>query len=180
MRIPFIYDKTEYFRYATTAVEQNKKKGLIGRDGHALIPLRYDQLTFDYACDRIYAKYSDGIDIYNTEGRLLLATDFGYIGQYGNNNHVAYRQNGKLGFMDYNFHVLYEPEFDGMTWVRKDVKGGYIYKQFQLIVPVELECIEDFAAGFAKEKKDDREYYSNNEGEEVAPTEAHWSNGTKK
>ena len=85
--------------------------------------------------------------------------------------------------MDYDFQVLYEPEFDGcghfydgMAWVRKDAKdgnkGGYINKQFRLIVPVELEYIEDFAAGFAKVKKDGREYYINTEGEEVTPTEA--------
>ena len=180
IRIPFIYNKTEYFRYAMTTVEQNKKKGLIDRDGRTVIPLRYDQITFDYACDRIYAdKGDDGIDIYDREGRLLLATDFEYIGQYGSNNYVAYRQNGKLGFMDYDFKVLYEPEFngcghfyDGLAWVRKDAKGGYINKQFQLVVPVELEYMENFAAGFTKVKKDGREYYINTKGEEVVPTEA--------
>lgn len=179
IRIPFIYDKADYFRYLLTTVEQNKKKGLINRAGRIVIPLRYDQISFDYACDRIYAKYNDGIDIYDREGRLLLATDFGFIGQYGRNNYISYRQDGKLGFMDYNFQVLYEPEFDGcghfyegLAWVALDGKGGYINKEFQLVIPVQFEYIENFAHGLAKVKKDGREYYINTQGEEVTPTEA--------
>jgi len=184
IRIPMVYDDATIFRYPMlTEVTQNKKMGVIGRYGKEIIPLYYTKITFDYGCDRIYAEKADGIDIYDKEGRLLLHTDFGYIGMYGRDNYVAYRQNGKLGFMDYDFQVLYEPEFDGcghfydgMAWVRKDAKdgnkGGYINKQFRLIVPVELEYIEDFAAGFAKVKKDGREYYINTEGEEVTPTEA--------
>jgi len=178
IRIPFRYHEADYFRYPITTVGQNKKKGVINRNGREVIPLCYDNIMFDYACDRIYAEKGDSTVIYDTEGRLLLATDFEYIGMYGRNNYVAFRQNGKLGFMDYNFQVLREPEFDGcghfydgLAWVALDHKGGYINKQFQLIIPIQFEYIENFAKGFAKVKKDGREYYIDTDGEEFSPTE---------
>lgn len=181
MRIPTVYDDAYYFQYPMlTKVTQNKKKGIIDRYGRQVIPLNYTQISFDYACDRIYAdKGDDGIDVYDMEGRLLLASDFSYIGLYGRKDYVAYRQNGKLGFMDYDFNVLYEPEFDGcgsfyngLAWVRKDEKGGYINAQFQLVIPIQFDGFEHFIAGFAKVKKDGREYYINTDGEEFVPTEA--------
>lgn len=180
IRIPFIYNDVEDFRHPMlTKVVKDKKKGGINRYGQVVIPLNYNQITFDFACDRVYAEYNDGIDIYDREGRLLLATDFGYIGQYGRNNYISYRQDGKLGFMDYNFKVLYAPEFDGyglfyegLAWVAVNGKGGYINKEFQLIIPIQFESIESFAHGLAKVKKDGREYYINTKGEEVIPTEA--------
>lgn len=180
IRIPMVYDNATMFRYPMlTEVTQNKKMGVIGRYGQEIIPLHYTKITFDYGCDRIYAEKADGIDIYDKEGRLLLHTDFGYIGMYGRDNYVAYRQNGKLGFMDFDFQVLYEPEFDGcgrfydgLAWVRKDEKGGYINERFQLVIPVQFDSFQHFVAGFAKVKKDGREYYINTKGEEFIPTEA--------
>ena len=180
IRIPMIYDDAHYFRYPMlTEVTQNKKKGVINRYGQEIIPVNYAQISFDYACGRIYAKKADGIDIYDREGRLLRPTDFSYIGLYGRRNYIAYRQNGKLGFMDFEFNILYEPEFDGvghfydgLAWVAVDQKGGYINEQFQLVIPVQFEYIENFAIGIAKVKKDGREYYINTEGKEVIPTEA--------
>lgn len=180
IRIPMVYDDATIFRYPIlTEVMQNKKKGVINRYGQEIIPLLYTTISFDYACDRIYAEKADGIDIYDGEGRLLLHTDFGYIGFFGRGSYVAYRQNGKLGFMDFDFNILYKPEFDGvghfydgLAWVAVDHKGGYINEQFQLVIPVQFEYIENFAIGFAKVKKDGREYYINTKGEEVTPTEA--------
>lgn len=181
IRIPMIYDDAYYFQYPMlTKVTKNKKDGVIDRFGREVIPLNYTQISFDYACDRIYAdKGDEGVDIYDREGRLLLTSDFSYIGLYGRKNYVAYRQNDKLGFMDYDFKVLYEPEFDGagdfydgLAWVRKDKKGGYINEQFQLVIPVQFDDFQPFIAGFAKVKKDSREYYINTKGEEFTPTEA--------
>src|SRR5690606_26672504 len=81
IRIPMVYDDATIFRYPIlTEVSQNKKMGVIGLFGQEIIPLHYTQISFDYGCDRIYAERADGIDIYDKEGRLLLRTDFGYIG----------------------------------------------------------------------------------------------------
>jgi len=179
IRIPMVYDDATIFRYPIlTEVMQNKKKGVINRYGQEIIPLLYTTISFDYACDRIYAERVDGIDIYDKEGRLLLRTDFGYIGLYGLDNYVAYRQNGKLGFMDFDFNILYKPEFDGvghfydgLAWVAVDHKGGYINERFQLVIPVQFDNFQPFVAGFAKVKKDGREYYINTKGEEFIPTD---------
>ena len=98
---------------------------------------------------------------------------------YGRDNYVAYRQNGKLGFLDFDFNILYEPEFDGcgrffdgLAWVRKNEKGGYINEQFQLVIPVQFDDFQPFVAGFAKVKKDGRVYYINTQSKEVILTEA--------
>lgn len=178
IRIPMMYDDVYYFRYPMlTEVTQNKKKGVIDRYGQEIIPLHYTRISFDYACDRIYAEKSDGIDIYDKEGQLLRATDFGYVGFYGRKRYVAYRQNGKMGFMDYDFNILHKPEFDGvgpfydgLAWVALNGKGGYINEQFQRVIPIQFDDIENFASGLAKVKKDGREYYINTGGEEVIPT----------
>src|SRR5690606_17790837 len=69
-------------------------------------------ISFDPTCDRIYAKKSDGIDIYNKAGRLLHTTDFEYLGFYGRKPYVVFRQNGKTGFMDYDFNILLKPTYD--------------------------------------------------------------------
>src|SRR5699024_2196151 len=77
IRIPMKYDDTYYFRYPLlTEVTQNKKKGIVDRYGREIIPMQYTSISFDSNCDRIYAKKSDGIDIYNKTGRLLHTTDF--------------------------------------------------------------------------------------------------------
>src|SRR5699024_10456958 len=161
IRIPMMYDDVYYFRYPMlTEVTQNKKKGVIDRYGQEIIPLYYTRISFDYVCDRIYAEKSDGIDIYDKEGQLLHSTDFEYIAFYGRNHYVVYRQNGKMGFMDYDFNILHKPEFDGvgsfydgLAWVALNGKGGYINEQFQLVIPVQYDDIENFAIGLAKVKK---------------------------
>src|SRR5690606_41364482 len=109
-----VYDDATIFRYPIlTEVMQNKKKGVINRYGQEIIPLHYTQISFDYGCDRIYAERADGIDIYDKEGRLLLHTDTGYIGLFGRGSYVAYRQNGTLGVMDFDFTAVFEPVFGG-------------------------------------------------------------------
>lgn len=180
IRIPMIYDDASYFRYANlTEVTQDQKTGVIDRYGREIIPLLYSRISFDPSCDRIYAEKSDGIDIYNQDGRLLQATDFEYLGFYGRKNFVTFRQSGLVGFMDYDFNVLLEPEFegvgafyDGLAWVALNGQGGYIDDEFRLVIPIQFEGIEDFALGLAHVKKDGREYYINTTGEEVIPTEA--------
>lgn len=180
IRIPMIYDDAYYFQYPMlTSVSQNKKSGVINREGQEIIPLKYKQITFDDDCGRIYAdKGDEGFDIYDRTGRLLLATDFSYIGFYGRKNYAAYRQHDKLGFMDYDFKVLLKPEFDGcgrfydgMAWVRKDKKFGYINDKFKLVIPVQFDECQHFIAGLAMVKQDGREYFINTKGEEVVPTE---------
>src|SRR5690606_5189677 len=47
IRIPPSYDHADYFQYRLTTVEKDKKKGVINRNGREVIPLRYDQLSFD-------------------------------------------------------------------------------------------------------------------------------------
>lgn len=180
IRIPIIYDDATYFGDANlTEVTQDQKKGVIDRYGREIIPPLYTRISFDPSCTRIYAEKSEGIDIYNNQGRLLQATDFQYTGFYGRKNHVAFRQDGLMGFMDYDFNILLEPEFerigpfyDGLAWVVLKDRGGYINERFELVIPVQFENLDNFALGLAKVKNDGREYYINTQGEEVIPTEA--------
>lgn len=179
IRIPMKYDDTYYFRYPLlTEVTQNKKKGIVDRYGREIIPMRYDYIYFDAVSDRIYAEKSDGIDIFDQEGRLLYVSDFEYLGFYGRKAFVAYRQNGKMGFMDYDFNILLKPTYDrvgsfynALAFVVLNGKGGYINEHLELVLPVEFEQFENFALGLAKVKKDGREYYINTQGQEVTPTE---------
>lgn len=179
IRIPILYEGANFFHLPMlTEVTRHKKKGVIDRYGREIIPMQYTSVSFDPTCDRIYAKKSDGIDIYNKAGRLLHTTDFEYLGFYGRKPYVVFRQSGKTGFMDYDFNIILKPTFDrvgsfydGLAWVTLDGKGGYINEQFELLLPVEYEQLDNFAFGIAQVKKDGREYYINTQGEEVTPTD---------
>ena len=179
IRIPILYEGAYFFRLPMlTEVTKHKKKGVIDRYGRKIIPMQYTSISFDPICDRIYAKKSDGIDIYNKAGRLLHSTDFEYLGFYGRKPYVVFRQNGKTGFMDYDFNILLEPTYDRvgsfyneLAFVVLDGKGGYINERLELVFPVEFEQFDNFAIGLAKVTKYNREYYINTQGEEVTPTE---------
>lgn len=180
IRIPTVYtDGTDFRDSRLTEVTQDEKKGIIDPDGFEVIPPRYSEILFDEANNRIYAEKDDGIDIYSRHGQLVRATDLEYIGFFGRTNYVSFRQNGKLGFMDYDFNILHDATldargsfYDGLAWVAQDGKGGYINEKFQLVIPFQFDDVENFANGLAKVKKQGREYYINTRGEEVIPTEA--------
>lgn len=179
IRIPILYEGAYFFRLPMlTEVTQHKKKGVIDRYGREIIPMQYTSISFDPTCDRIYAKKSDGIDIYNKAGRLLHTTDFEYLGFYGRKPYVVFRQSGKTGFMDYDFNILLKPTYDRvgsfyneLAFVVLNGKGGYINEHLELVLPAEFEQLENFALGIAQVKKDGREYYINTQGEEVTPTD---------
>lgn len=178
IRIPIRYEGAYYFRLPIlTEVTQHKKKGVIDRYGREIIPMQYTSISFDPTCDRIYAKKSNGINIYNKAGRLLHTTDFEYLGFYGRKPYVAFRQNGKTGFMDYDFNILLKPTYDRvgsfyneLAFVVLNGKGGYINERLELVLPVEFEQFDNFAIGLAKVTKYGREYYINTQGQEVIPT----------
>lgn len=179
IRIPILYEGAYFFRLPMlTEVTQHKKKGVIDRYGREIIPMQYTSISFDPTCDRIYAKKGDGIDIYNKAGRLLHTTDFEYLGFYGRKPYVVFRQNGKTGFMDYDFNILLKPTYDRvgsfyneLAFVVLNGKGGYINERLELVLPVEFEQFDNFAIGLAKVTKYGREYYINTQGQEVTPTE---------
>lgn len=178
IRIPLVYDKVRSFKYGIAVVEKDDLKGVINPDGRVLVPLQYSDITIDYIRNRISAKKEDAYDIYDKEGRLLLETDFSYFSGYWSGNHATFRKDGKMGAMDFNFQILCDPLYDqigpfrdGMAWVINNEKGGFVNEQFQIIVPVELDDLEDFTLGFSKVKKDGKEYYINTKGEEIFPDE---------
>src|SRR5690606_26095208 len=128
--------------------------------------------------DLIYAEKSDGIDVFDQEGRLLYVSDFEYLGFYGRKPYVVFRQSGKTGFMDYDFNILLKPTYDRvgsfyneLAFVVLNGKGGYINERLELVLPVEFEQFDNFAIGLAKVTKYGREYYINTQGQEVTPTE---------
>ncbi|RQP16511.1 MAG: WG repeat-containing protein, partial [Parapedobacter sp.] len=178
IRIPPLYDEvTHFFHPMATPVKKTGKAGVIDRYGRILIPFNYTYIAFDYSADLIYAKKSNGTDIYDKEGRLLLVTDFEHIGMFGHNHFAAYRQQGKVGFMDDEFHILRKPEFndagnfyDGLAWVKKGRKAGYINNLFQQIIPIQFDVAESFAKGFAKVSKNGREYYIDTKGAVFVPS----------
>lgn len=178
VRIPFVYDEVGSFRYGLAVVEKGGAKGAIRKDGRLVIPLAYANITIDYVSDRIYAQREGGYDIYDQEGRLLLETDFSYLGGYWGSNHIVFRKDDKSGALDYEFRILSEPVYDGigpfyegLAWVRSGGKGGYVDSQFALVVPLECDYLEDFALGFARVRKEGRDYYIDTEGKEYLPDE---------
>lgn len=144
IRIPMQYDDVYYFQNKhLTEVKKDEKLGVINRFDQEIIPLKYTDISFDPSSDRIYAKKEDGIDIYDKEGRLLHTTDYEYLGFYGSNSYAIFRHEGKTGILGYDFDVIHEAEFD---------------------------LLENFINGFAKVRKNGREFYINTKGEEVQLT----------
>lgn len=178
VRIPFAYDKVSSFRYGLAEVEKNGLKGAIDAKGRMVVPLQYDNITIDYVSNRIYAEKVQGYDMYDTRGRLLLESDFTYLGGYWGADYLLFRRGDKLGAMDFYLQVLMEPRYDrigpfydGLAWVVNAGKGGFVNKQFQVVVPLELDYLEDYALGFTKIRKDDKDHYINTNGEEVFPSD---------
>lgn len=178
IRIPFGFDKAEDFAYGLAVVYLGKKTGVINRKGQWIVPATFSDLHVDFGSDRIFAELHDSTYVYDNQGRLLLATPHEYIGYFGNQGYTFFRENKKLGFLDYNLKVICAPQYDGAghfydgrAWVANNNKGGYINEQFKLVIPLQFDSIEDFALGFTKVKKGDRQYYINADGKEVFPDE---------
>lgn len=178
MRIPFLYDDISSFKYGLAEVKKDTLKGAINRNGRIVVPIQYTGLTLDYVSRRISAEKKDGYDLYDMEGRLLLESDFEYMGGYWGANHITFRKDGKMGAMDFNLQILCEPIYDrigsfrdGIAWVVNNRKGGFVNEQFQIVVPVELDDLEEFAFGFSKVRKGKKEYYINTKGQEIFPDE---------
>ena len=178
IRIPLVYDKIESFKYGISVVGKDDLKGAINPNGRVIVPLQYSNVTIDYIRNQITAEKEDGYDLYDIEGRLLLETDFSYFSGYWSQNYATFRKDEKMGAMDFNFQILSEPKYDRighfrdrMAWVIIDGKGGFINEDFQIVVPIELDDLEEFALGFSKVKKDGKEYYINTKGEEIFPDE---------
>lgn len=176
IRIPFRYDQVGSFRYGVAEVEKHGLKGVINAKGQAVVPLLYSDITVDYASNRIYAEKTHGYDMYDIWGRLLLTSDFSYLRGYWGTHYTVFRRGDKLGAIDFYLNVLTEPRYDrigsfydGLAWVVNNGKGGFVNKQFQVVIPLEWDYLEDYALGFTKTRKAGKDYYLDANGKEIFP-----------
>ncbi len=177
-RIPYAYDQASSFRYDLAEIEKDGAKGAIDRMGRIVIPLTYTNITLDYLSNRVYAEKAHGYDIYDMEGRLLLETDYDYLGGYWGTSYTTFRKGDMLGALDYHLAMLCDPQYDrigpfynGRAWVVKDGKIGFVNQQFDVVIPLEYENAENYALGFTRVSKSGRTYYINPHGEEITPDE---------
>lgn len=177
IRIPFQYDEQK-FENGLLEVGRNKIFGVIDLKGQTIVPLQYKKVTVDNISHRIYADKESSYDVYDWEGRFLFSNDFEYFGGYWGKSYTLFRQNGQLGVMDFYFNILVEPQYDNigrfyddLAWVVKDKKGGFINTDFQVVIPIVYDDLEEYVLGFTKVKKDGKVLYLNTKGEVSTPTE---------
>lgn len=178
LRIPFVYDRAPSFKYGYAKVEQNKLQGVINTKGRDIIPLKYENITIDTISNRIYAKTEQVVDIYDQYGRLLLSREYSYIGGFWGRGYSTFRMGDKMGVMNSDFKVICEPQYDHIgrfyddrAWVINDKKGGFIDNQFQLVIPVAYDDIEEFAMGFTRVEKNGESFYIDIYGRRIHPSE---------
>lgn len=177
-RIPFVYDKVSAFHYGYATAYSNTKQGIIDPKGRTIIPLQYKNTTVDSLSNRVYAIGEQGSDVYDRYGRLLLRSEYEYIGGFWGKHYSTFRQGGKMGILDDNFHIICQPEYDhigpfydGRAWVIKGQKGGFVNSAFRLVIPIEYDCVEAYALGFTRVEKDGEAFYIDVHGKRIQPSD---------
>ena len=177
IRIPFQYNEQK-FENGLLEVGRNKNFGVIDLKGQTVVPLQYKKVIVDNISHRIYADKESFYDVYDWEGRFLFSKDFEYFGGYWGKSYTLFRQNDQLGVMDFYFNILVEPQYDNigrfyddLAWIVKDKKGGFINTDFQVVIPIIYDDLEEYVLGFTKVKKDGKILYLNTKGEAFKPTE---------
>jgi WG containing repeat len=187
------YDRVGNFREGMAPVYLGKNVGYIDKTGKEVVPVIYEE---DYTPD----EFTEGVAIVtinklfglvDNTGKLIVPCEYKYIGAFSEGLAEAYKENGKVGFINtkgevvipfqYTISTLYGGAkcINGMIPVRNSAgKYGYIDKSNKLIVPFLYEVQQNFSDGLAMAKRvyNGKVSYLNTKGETVIAEK--YDNGT--
>lgn len=168
------YDEVSPVSEAMRAVGQNGLWGYVDSQGKEVIPLRYEWAD-DFREGRAAVQLDGNFALLDKEGNEILPAVFESMDWFPEYGIVEVSYDGKVGLYDRDGREILPMSYEWLgpmgplVLVRQDGLCGYIRPNGELAIPLRYTDAYDFdAEGKALVMENDRQYYINMAGEEMA------------
>jgi len=160
-------------------VMKDNKFGLTDAQGNLVVPVQFDNITYDYL--RKFYKLKSGklVGLYFPGEKVT--TDIVYDEILPDGMSLIAIKDKKRGLMDYKGNILVPIEYDqlndysyGRYKVVKDKKNGIVSKEGKILIPLEYDSVDSFAFTFKdlfKVEKGGKKGVVNSENKIIIPIE---------
>ncbi|AYB34711.1 WG repeat-containing protein [Chryseolinea soli] len=151
--IPTKYDALGHaFGYGVDYIRNNKKYGLISKDGVELASPQYDSMTVDYAWreNRIGVRLNGKWGFIDLEGNLKVPCRYDAVEEF-QEGHALVTLNTKKGFVNREGVEIIPPVYDEATTfyryaaaVKRDGKWGFVNEKGEVLGKIEYQSVGEF------------------------------------
>jgi len=159
-----IYDNISSFIYGLAQVVLNGKCGVLDSTGKWVVPVQYDDITFN-SKEWINFKIGEGQGLMNPTGQIVIAPLYSYFTFTANGSIVALTNQEHYGLFSSTGKMLLDTLYDfidnfsnGVAWVRQRDLWGLIDSNASWIVTPQFDQTSLFENGLAWFRKDHGSY----------------------
>lgn len=162
------YNNAYSFSGGLAKVESDKY-GCINIKGEEVVPFQYDEIG-EFSEGVAWVKLNGNYGYINRSGEEIIPLKYYFADNFS--ERLAQVETGSERFYISKKGVEYEDSgdyADGLVWVSRGGKYGYINKAGEEIVPLKYDMAEDFSEGLARVQLEELYGFINTSGKEVVP-----------
>lgn len=171
--------KTYSSDIANLIVIKDKKYGVVDAQGNVVVPVTFDDITYDSSRKIFKIKSGKLTGVYFQDAKVI--TDIIYDEVTADGMSLIIIKDKKRGLMDYKGNILIPAEYDklndysnGVYKALKDKKYGIISKEGKVLIPMEYDDINSFIFTFKDlftVEKEGKKGVVNRENKVIIPVE---------